>query len=193
MRAERVSTARVDSRIACPQGVARGRLAGVARLQDAGVTDDELRTWQVRDPAALLRDIDGAMELRPGVSLLALVEDAPRTQELQRVTPISVPVSVDWYDDVAGVGVAALQGLGLEQWERRDDPARWPTVVPIIVRAGRCVVRRGDLAVMRLLRYVNGFDAFTGDPLLVTPFGWCDTYEQFGGASPTCRVPAAEG
>ncbi|HET9188680.1 MAG TPA: hypothetical protein VFN80_12025 [Acidothermaceae bacterium] len=157
------------------------------------MTDDELRTWQVRDPAALLRDIDGAMELRPGVSLLALVEDAPRTQELQRVTPISVPVSVDWYDDVAGVGVAALQGLGLEQWERRDDPAHWPTVVPVIVRSGRCVVRRGDLGVMRVLRYVNGFDAFTGDPLLVTPFGWCDVYEKFGGASPTCRVPVAAG
>lgn len=157
------------------------------------MTDDELRSWQVRDPVVLLRDIDDAMELRPGVSLLALVQDASRTQELQRVTPISVPASIEWYDDVTEIGVAAMQRLGLEQWERRDDPAHWPTVVPVIVREGRCVARRGDLRIMRVLRYVNGFDAFTGDPLLVTPFGWCDMYEQFGGASPTCRVPAAEG
>jgi hypothetical protein len=84
-----------------------------------------------------------------------------------------------------------MESLGLKQWERRDDPARWPAVVPVIVRAGRCVVRRGDLTVMRLLRYGNGFDAFTDDPLLVTPFGWCHMLEQFGGATPTCRLPAA--
>jgi hypothetical protein len=159
-------------------------------MQDVGVTDDELRTWQVRDPASLLRDIDRVMELRPGVSLLALVEDAPRTQELQRVTPITVPGSLEWYDDGAEVGVAAMEGLGLKQWELRGDPVCWPTVVPVIMRAGRCVVRRGDLTVMRLLRYVNGFDAFTGSPLLVTPFGWCDMLEQFGGAAPTCRRAA---
>jgi hypothetical protein len=156
-------------------------------MQDVGVTDDELRTWQVRDPASLLRDIDQMMELRQGVSLLALVEDAPRTQELQRVTPITVPASVEWYDDGTEVGLAAIESLGLKQWEFRGEPASWPTIVPVIARAGRCVVRRGDLTVMRLLRYVNGFDAFTGSPLLVTPFGWCDMLEQFGGAVPTCR------
>jgi len=149
---------------------------------------DERRTWQLRDPAVLLTEIHDAHGFRIGASLLALVDDAPRTQLLRCCTPFELPADTPWSDVERLTGQEALQRLGLEKWGKPRDPKTWPTVVPVITRTGRCVARRGDLAITQYFRYVNGFDAFIGNPLLVTPFGWCDLLEKFGGTEPRCRA-----
>lgn len=153
-----------------------------------GMDTEDLYTWQLRDPAALLAEIDNSHNLRLGTTLLALVDDASRTQVLQRSTPFELPSDLPWFDVECTVGEEALKRLGLEQWSKPRDPKSWPTVVPVITRSGRCVARRGDLAITQFFRYVNGFDAFVGSPLLVTPFGWCDLLEEFGGAEPRCMA-----
>ncbi len=143
---------------------------------------DALDHWDLRDPAALLRELITSHGLVTGVSMLTLVDNPSGDQRLRACVPFDTSIGSAWGDDDAAE--LAMSRLGLKQWEFECEPKFFPTVFPVIARDGRCVARRGDFAMTHALRYANGFSAFTGSPLLITPSGWCDLFERFGAATP---------
>lgn len=148
----------------------------------------DLRPYELRDPADLLADLLREGALAVGTLTLVLVDDASGVQRVVARTPLSVPD--DDRDDEPGNAVErGLERLGLQR--RPTSPratSAWPTVVPVVTRTGRCVVRQSDLAAARALRYVNGFEMFWTGPLVLTPYGWCDALESYGGSSPRLQV-----
>lgn len=147
---------------------------------------EELDPWELRDPAALLDDLDRLVGLHPG-RYVCLVRESSTEQLLLRVARLEGDLDLEEHDsddshvlhDVAG---RLCEGI--------DTP--WPieySFATVVVREGRCVTGTEEIAMLMAWRYANFLPrVFQGELVLVTPSGWCTFMGHDGGATPVLRV-----
>jgi hypothetical protein len=144
-----------------------------------------LDSWELADPARLLRDLTASTPLLTGRSLLCLVA-RPATDQLL------VAHTVVWPDGQPPDEMAArdevedaMRRLGLRDHEWDDDERLTSVVVAVVIREGNAVPRSGDYAVPAVLRYANNaFQALCGELVIVTPHGWISEPDGVAGREP---------
>lgn len=143
---------------------------------------DELRTYELRDPAALIREVAGRVDLTEDTAWLALVHHPSTEQRLLRVDLLPVPALLDDDDDISPHLCTAAETYGLE-WTRGQGPQHM--AVTIVVRPGFTVLGPNEGVWCKGWRYSNHFQSLhTGELILVTEHGWVDFMTEACGHEP---------
>lgn len=134
---------------------------------------DELRTYELRDPAALIREVADAVVLGEDTAWLALIHHPSTEQTLLRVDPLPVPALLDDDDDISEHLRAATEAFGLPWIHNGRGPDH--KAVTVVVRPGFAVFGPNEGVWCRGWRYANHLqDVYTGELILVTEHGWVD-------------------
>ena len=149
-----------------------------------------LDSWDLVDPARLLRDLSNATPPYTGRSLLCQVLRPATDQILVAHTdawPAGRPADEMQAQDELE---EAMRRIGHRDYERDDDVRLTSAVVIVVIREGRAVPKKGDFAVSSVLRYANNpFQALCGDLIIVTPHGWITVFDELAGLEPVAVVP----
>jgi hypothetical protein len=134
---------------------------------------DELRTYELRDPAALIREVAQTVVLAEDTAWLALIHHPSTQQTLLRVDPLPVPALLDDDDDISEHLRAATEAFGLPWIHNGKGPDH--KAVTVVVRPGFAVFGPNEGVWCRGWRYANHLqDVYTGEIILVTEHGWVD-------------------
>ena len=149
-----------------------------------------LDSWDLVDPARLLRDLSNATPPYTGRSLLCQVLRPATDQILVAHTdawPAGRPADEMQAQDELE---EAMRRIGHRDYERDDDVRLTSAVVIVVIREGRAVPKKGDFAVSSVLRYANNpFQALCGDLIIVTPHGWITVFDEVAALEPVAVVP----
>lgn len=148
-----------------------------------------LDSWDLADPARLLRDLAAASPLMTGRTLLCQVA-RPATDQLlvahTRAWPDGQPADEQQAQDQIE---DAMRRIGHRDWRWDDGERLTSAVVTVVVREGRAVPRSGDYDVPSALRYANNpFQALCGELVVVTPHGWISLPDELAGGEPVAIV-----
>jgi hypothetical protein len=144
---------------------------------------DELRSYEVRDPAALIREIADAVVLAEDTAWLALIHRPSTEQRLMRVDPLPIPALLDDDDDISAHLRSATEAFGLTWTNNGKGPEH--KAVTIIVRPGFADFGPNEGVWFKGWRYANHLqDVFTGELMLVTEHGWVDLMTDACGHEP---------
>lgn len=144
---------------------------------------DELKPYELRDPAGLIREVAERVMLTEDTAWLALVHLPSTDQRLVRVDQLPVPALLDDDDDVSAHLRAAAEACGIG-W---SGAGRGPDhmVVTFIVRPGCAVFGPNEGVWCRGWRYSNHLQSiYTGELVLVTDHGWVDFMTDAAGPEP---------
>jgi hypothetical protein len=134
---------------------------------------DELRPYELRDPAALIREVADTISLVEDTAWMALVHQPSTNQTLLRVDPLPVPALLDDDDDISAHLRNAAESYGLEWTRDRGGPQHM--AVTIVVRPGFAVLGPNEGVWFKGWRYANHLQSLhTGELILVTEHGWVD-------------------
>lgn len=144
--------------------------------------------WVLRDPGALLDEIDQRGLLRTRTTVLALVEH-PSTDQLlcDALTLCDGPPPREVEDRATMVRCAARNLYG----DRPDARPPRHAFVTIVARPGRVVFRDDDTAWLSGHLFANHLlPVFHGDLILVTEHGWRSCDKRVAGRLPALRLGA---
>jgi hypothetical protein len=142
---------------------------------------DELKPYELRDPARLIRAVAERVTLAEDTSWLALVHHPSTNQRLVRVDQLPIPALLDDDDDISAHLRTAAEACGIGWSGRGPDHM----AVTIIVRPGYAVFGPNEGVWCKGWRYSNHFQSLhTGELMLVTEHGWVDFMTDFAGLEP---------
>jgi len=149
-----------------------------------------LDSWDLADPARLLRDLAAATPLTTGRSLLVQVA-RPATDQVLVAHTDAWPSGQPEDECAAREALEdAMRRLGHRDGTWDDDVRMTSVVITVVIREGRAITRSSDFAVDSVLRYANNtFQALRGELLIVTPHGWISCPDELAGLEPVAVVP----
>ncbi len=144
---------------------------------------DELKPYELRDPAALIRGVAEAVSLTQDTAWVALVHHPSTEQVLVRVDPLPVPALLDDDDDISEHLRAATESFGLGWAGAGQGPKHM--AVTVVVRPGSAVLGPNERVWFKGWRYANHLQSlYTGELILVTEHGWVDFMTDAAGHEP---------
>ena len=144
---------------------------------------DELRSYELRDPAAAIREVAETVTLAEDTAWLALIHHPSTEQRLLRVDPLPVPALLDDDDDISGYLRAAAEAYGLAWTGDRRSPEH--LALTVVVRPGFAVLGPNEGVWFKGWRYANHLQSLhTGELVLVTEHGWVDFMTEACGHEP---------
>lgn len=151
---------------------------------------DDVKPYELRDPARLIREVAECVTLSEDTAWLALVHHPSTDQQLVQVDPLPVPALLDDDDDISAHLRAAAEACGIGWGVRGQGPEHM--AVTIVVRPGYAVFGPNEAVWCKGWRYANHFQAvYTGELVLVTEHGWTDFMTDAAGHEP--RMVTTEG
>jgi hypothetical protein len=143
----------------------------------------ELEPFDYRDHARLVNEVDRRVALVENSAYLALVHRPSTTQRVVTVKRLATPAVIDDYHEACAELREVMQRLPIP-----DAPRPQHSVMTFVVRPGPCVFGPNERNWLLAWRYSNHLtQAFTGNLILVTEYGWCDLMTDEAGATPAVR------
>lgn len=144
---------------------------------------DDLKPYELRDAAALIRGIADTVTLAEDTAWLALVHHPSTEQRLVRVDPLPVPALLDDDDEISPHLRAAAETYELGWPVKGQGPEHM--VVTVVVRPGFTVFGPNEGVWCKGWRYANHLQSlYTGEIILVTEHGWADFMTDACGLEP---------
>ncbi len=153
---------------------------------------DELKPYELRDPARLIREVAERVTLSEDTSWLALVHHPSTRQHLLQVDPLPIPALLDDDDAISSHLRFAAEAFGIGWSARGQGPEHM--AVTIVVRPGYAVFGPNEGVWCKGWRYANhGQCLHTGELVLVTEHGWADFMTDTAGLEPRMVSSAPPG
>lgn len=146
----------------------------------------ELKPYELRSARELIETIATHVDLHEDESYLALVEAPSREQRLVALRRLALPALLEDTDNIREHLRNATRDITADLPDvRRPNHS----LVTIVVRPGRCMVRRNELIWLNGWRYSNHIrPVFDSDMILVTEHGWHSLLTHESGETPVMKA-----
>lgn len=151
-----------------------------ARLGSTHSAVMELRSFELRDPARLMKEVAERVSLTEDSAYAALVHHPSTNQTLLDVVAMPLPALLDDDDEISDELREVAESFGIE-WRHPIEHL----LMTIVVRPGFTVLGPNERVWLSGWRYANHFQGmFTGDVIVVTEHGWLNFMTNEAGRSP---------
>ena len=148
--------------------------------------------WELHDPAATIREINGLCPPQIGHTVVAAVRITNQTVTAAKVVT-EHGEQVPYYPEGRELARRVAEELVPERGSiSADNGGISHILVTVVCRDGYVLAGRGEFEWLLSWRYSNHFrGAFDGDIYVVTPHGWTGTVDHRAGFEPC--LPQAQG